>query len=84
MYNSLAISFHRVVATMKKIPVNDFMTKNGSIREDGRMMRDMYLMQAKKPSESKGGWDLMNVLATIPAEQAFRPLSESECPAIKK
>ena len=73
-----------VVATMKKIPVNDFMTKNGSIREDGRMMRDMYLMQAKKPSESKGGWDLMNVLATIPAEQAFRPLSESECPAIKK
>jgi len=73
-----------VVATMKKIPVNDFMTKNGSIRDDGRMMRDMYLMQAKKPSESKGEWDLMNVLATIPADQAFRPLSESECPLIKK
>jgi branched-chain amino acid transport system substrate-binding protein len=73
-----------VVAAMKKIPVNDFMTKNGSIRDDGRMMRDMYLLQAKKPSESKGEWDLMNVVATIPANEAFRPLSESECPLIKK
>lgn len=73
-----------VIAEMKKIPVNDFMTKNGSIRDDGRMMRDMYLLQAKKPSESKGEWDLMKVVATIPAEQAFRPLSESECPLIKK
>ncbi len=73
-----------VMAEMKKIPVNDFMTKNGTIREDGRMMRDMYLMQAKKPSESKGEWDLMNVVATIPADQAFRPLSESDCPLIKK
>ena len=73
-----------VIAEMKKIPVNDFMTKNGSIREDGRMMRDMYLLQAKKPSESKGEWDLMKVVATIPADQAFRPLSESECPLIKK
>ncbi len=73
-----------VVATMKKMPVNDFMTKNGTIREDGRMMRDMYLMEAKKPSESTGEWDLMRVAATIPAEQAFRSLSESECPLIKK
>lgn len=73
-----------VVAAMKKIPVNDFMTKNGTIREDGRMMRDMYLLQAKKPSDSKGPWDLMNVVATIPAEDAFRPLSESECPLVKK
>lgn len=73
-----------VIAEMKKIPVNDFMTKNGSIREDGRMMRDMYLLQAKKPSESKSEWDLMRVVATIPADQAFRPLSESECPLVKK
>jgi branched-chain amino acid transport system substrate-binding protein len=73
-----------VIAEMKKLPVNDFMTKNGSIRDDGRMMRDMYLLQAKKPSESKGEWDLMKVVATIPAEDAFRPLSESECPLIKK
>jgi branched-chain amino acid transport system substrate-binding protein len=72
-----------VIAQMKKIPVNDFMTKNGTIRDDGRMMRDMYLLQAKKPSESKGEWDLMKVVATIPADQAFRPLSESECPLVK-
>jgi branched-chain amino acid transport system substrate-binding protein len=73
-----------VVAAMKKMPVNDFMTKNGSIREDGRMMRDMYLLQAKKPDESKGPWDLMKVVATIPAEEAFRSLAESECPLVKK
>jgi branched-chain amino acid transport system substrate-binding protein len=73
-----------VIAQMKKMPVNDFMTKNGSIREDGRMMRDMYLLQAKKPSESTSEWDLMKVVATIPADDAFRPLSESECPLIKK
>jgi branched-chain amino acid transport system substrate-binding protein len=74
----------QVIAEMKKMPVNDFMTRNGSIREDGRMMRDMYLLQAKKPSESKGEWDLMKVVATIPANDAFRPLSESECPLVKK
>lgn len=73
-----------VIAQMKKIPVNDFMTRNGTIRDDGRMMRDMYLLQAKKPSESKGPWDLMTVVATIPADDAFRPLSESECPLVKK
>ncbi|MDO9441555.1 MAG: ABC transporter permease, partial [Beijerinckiaceae bacterium] len=56
----------------------------GSIRDDGRMMRDMYLLQAKKPSESKGEWDLMNVAATIPAEVAYRPLADSECPLVKK
>jgi branched-chain amino acid transport system substrate-binding protein len=71
-----------VIAQMKKMPVNDFMTKDGTIREDGRMMRD--LLQVKKPSESKGEWDLMKVVATIPADQAFRPLSESECPLVKK
>jgi branched-chain amino acid transport system substrate-binding protein len=73
-----------VVAAMKKLPVEDFMTKHGSIRDDGRMMRDMYLLQAKKPSESKSEWDLMKVVATIPADEAYRPLSESECPLIKK
>lgn len=73
-----------VMAKMRELPVNDFMTKNGRVREDGRMMRDMYLMQAKKPSESKGEWDLMNVVATIPAEQAYRSLEQSECPLVKK
>jgi branched-chain amino acid transport system substrate-binding protein len=73
-----------VIAAMKKLPINDFMTKNGWIREDGRVMREMYLLEAKKPSESKGEWDLMKVVATISAEDSVRPLSESECPLVKK
>jgi branched-chain amino acid transport system substrate-binding protein len=73
-----------VIAAMKKLPVNDFMTKNAKIREDGRVMRDMYLLEAKKPEESKGEWDLMKVVATISAEDSARPLSESECPLVKK
>lgn len=74
----------KVIAAMRKLPINDFMTKNGWIREDGRVMRDMYLLEAKSPEESKGEWDLMKVIATIPAEEAARPLSESECPLVKK
>jgi branched-chain amino acid transport system substrate-binding protein len=73
-----------VVAKMRELPINDFMTKNGKLREDGRVMRDMYLYQVKKPSESKYQFDYFKLLATIPAEQAFRPLSESECPLVKK
>ena len=73
-----------VIAVMRKLPINDFMTKNGWIREDGRVMREMYLLEAKKPSESKGEWDLMKVVATISAEDSVRPLSESECPLVKK
>jgi branched-chain amino acid transport system substrate-binding protein len=60
------------------------MTKNGKLREDGRVMRDMYLFEVKKPSESKGQFDYYKQLATIPAADAFRPLAESECPLVKK
>ena len=73
-----------VMAKMKELPINDFMTKNGRIREDGRVIRDMYLMQVKTPEESKGEWDLAKIVATIPGEQAFRPLSEGGCPLVKK
>jgi branched-chain amino acid transport system substrate-binding protein len=72
-----------VIAKMKATPINDFFAKNGYIREDGRMVHDMYLVQAKKPSESKGEWDLYNILATIPGDQALRPMSEGGCPYIK-
>ena len=72
-----------VIAKMKATPINDFFAKNGYIREDGRMVHDMYLVQAKKPSESKGEWDLYNILATIPGDQAFRPMAEGGCPYIK-
>ena len=73
-----------VLAEMRKIPINDFMTKNGSIRPDGRVIRDMYLMQAKTPEESKGQWDLMKMIATVPGNEAFRPLSEGDCPLVAK
>ena len=73
-----------VLAEMKKLPINDFMTKNGSIREDGRVIRDMYLMQAKTPEESKGGWDLVKMVATVPGNEAFRPLNEGGCPLVTK
>jgi branched-chain amino acid transport system substrate-binding protein len=74
----------KVMAQMKKTPVNDFLATNGRIREDGRMVHDMYLFQVKKPSESTGPWDYYNLRATIPAEEAFQPLSASRCPLIKK
>jgi branched-chain amino acid transport system substrate-binding protein len=73
-----------VVAKMREMPVNDFFAKNGRIREDGRMVHDMYLMQAKKPAESKGEWDLYKLLATVPGDQAFRPITDGGCPLIKK
>jgi branched-chain amino acid transport system substrate-binding protein len=72
-----------VMSKMKSIPINDFMTKNGRIRDDGRVIRDMYLLETKTPAESKGEWDLLKVVATIPGDEAFRPLSESECPLVK-
>ena len=73
-----------VMAKMKELPINDFMTKNGRIREDGRVIRDMYLMQAKTPEESKGEWDLAKIVATIPGDQAFRPLAEGGCPLVNR
>jgi branched-chain amino acid transport system substrate-binding protein len=71
-----------VMAQMRAMPINDFMTKNGRIREDGRVIRDMYLLETKTPEESTGEWDLLKVVATIPGEEAFRPVSESECPLL--
>ena len=74
----------KVMAQMKKTPIKDFFGKNGRIREDGRMVHDMYLAQVKTPAESKGPWDYYHIRATIPAEEAFLPLSESVCPLVKK
>ena len=71
-----------VIAKMKATPVNDMFTKGGTIREDGRMIHDYYLFQVKKPSESKGDWDLYKLLATVPAKDAFRPLDKGDCPLV--
>ena len=73
-----------VMKVMKETPINDMFAKNGRIREDGRMVHDMYLFEVKKPSESKGRWDDYKLLATVPGDQAFQPLSESRCPLVKK
>jgi branched-chain amino acid transport system substrate-binding protein len=73
-----------VVNQMKSMPVEDFFARNGHLREDGRMIHDMFLVQVKSPEASKGEWDLYNVLATIPAAQAFRPLSAGDCPLVGK
>lgn len=73
-----------VVANMKKMPVKDFFAKTGTVREDGRMLHDMYVVRVKRPAESKYPWDYYEIKATIPAEQAFQALSKSACPRIKK
>lgn len=72
-----------VMEKMRAMPVNDAMTKNGKLREDGRLMRDMYLFQVKSPAESKHKDDIYKLLATVPAEQAFRPLADGKCPHVK-
>jgi len=72
-----------VVKQMKATPVNDFMTKDGKIREDGTLVRDMYLFEVKKPSESKGPWDYYKQIAVIPGEQAFKLPGPNQCPLVK-
>jgi len=72
-----------VMAKMREMPINDVMTKNGKLREDGRVIRDMYLFQVKSPSESKGKDDIYKLIATVPGDQAYRPMNEGKCPYIK-
>ena len=71
-----------VVAAMKAMPTDDPLFGKGRIREDGRKLHPMYLLQVKSPAESKGDWDYFKILSTIPAEQAFRPMSEGNCPLV--
>jgi branched-chain amino acid transport system substrate-binding protein len=72
-----------VLAKMREMPVDDFFSRGGTIRKDGRMVHDMLLVRVKTPAESKYPWDYYKVLATIPGDQAFRPIRESECPLVK-
>jgi branched-chain amino acid transport system substrate-binding protein len=73
-----------VMKVMKETPINDMFAKNGKIREDGRMVHDMYLFEVKKPSESKGRWDDYRLVATIPGSEAFQSLEASRCPLVKR
>jgi branched-chain amino acid transport system substrate-binding protein len=73
----------KVVAKMKEMPTDDPLFGKGTIRADGRKIHPAYLMEVKKPSESKGAYDYYKVRATIPADQAFRPLADGGCPLVK-
>ncbi|NNM71084.1 ABC transporter substrate-binding protein [Enterovirga sp. DB1703] len=73
-----------VMAKMKEMPIDDPLFGKGSIRADGRAIHPMYLFEVKKPEESKGEWDLYKLVATIPTEEAFRPIEEGNCPFVKK
>ena len=74
----------QVMAKMKSTPINDFFAKNGRIREDGRMVHDMYLFEVKSQAESKYPWDYYKLVATVPGDKAFLPLSQSKCSMVKK
>lgn len=73
-----------VAAKMREMPVDDFFAKGARIREDGRLIHDMYLVEVKRPEDSKGPWDYYKVLRTIPGEEAAQPLAQSKCPLVKK
>ncbi|ARP87381.1 ABC transporter substrate-binding protein [Bordetella genomosp. 9] len=73
-----------VMKWMKSNKINDMFTQGGYVREDGRMVHDMYLMQVKTPKESKGRWDYYKVVATLPGDQVYTKLSESTCKLVKK
>jgi branched-chain amino acid transport system substrate-binding protein len=74
----------KVMVKMKSMPVNDFFAKDGHILANGLMVHDMYLAEAKKPSESKGEWDLLKIRSVIPKEQAFETLEQSGCPLVTR
>lgn len=74
----------KVLAKMREMPVEDMFSRNGKLLPNGRMIHDMYLVEVKSPAESKYPWDYYKILATVPAEKAFRKLSESTCPLSKK
>lgn len=72
-----------VTDKMREMPVHDMFAETGKVRVDGRMVHDMYVVQVKSPQESKYPWDYYKILKTIPGDEAFRPLSQSECPFVK-
>src|SRR6476646_5249569 len=74
----------KVVAKMKEMPTDDPLFGKGTIRADGRKIHPAYLVEVKKPADSKAPWDYYKIRATIPADQAFRPLADGDCPLVKK
>lgn len=73
-----------VMKAIKSMPIEDAFARHGRVREDGKMIHDMYLVRVKTPQESKAAWDYYTILETVPGEQAFNSLAESKCPLVKK
>jgi branched-chain amino acid transport system substrate-binding protein len=71
-----------VMAKVREMPVEDFFAQGGYVREDGRMVHDMYLARVKAPEESKYPWDYYEIVRVIPGEQAFRPMEDGGCPYV--
>jgi len=71
-----------VMETMRGMDIDDFFNRNAYLREDGRVVHDMYLVRVKTPGESTGPWDYYEVLRTIPGDEAFLPLDQSACPLV--
>jgi branched-chain amino acid transport system substrate-binding protein len=69
---------------MRKTPINDMMTTDGVIREDGRVLREFHVFEVKSPAESKAPWDYYKLVRTIPLQEGALPLSESRCDLVKK
>ena len=72
-----------VVAAMKATPTEDPLFGRGTVRQDGRKIHPVYLMEAKAPAESKGEWDFFKQVGVVPAEEAYRPLAEGRCPLVQ-
>lgn len=71
-----------VMAQLRTMPIEDVFSRNGKLRKDGRMVHDMYVFQVKSPEESKSRWDYYKLVNTVAANDAYRPLAESECPLV--
>lgn len=72
-----------VIKTLKGMKIHDAFARNATLRDDGKLIHDVYLVSVKKPDESKAPWDYYNILKTVPGKEAFNPISESECPLLK-
>jgi branched-chain amino acid transport system substrate-binding protein len=73
----------KVAEKMREMPVHDAVVRNGKIRADGRLVHEMYLVEVRRPGESNNPWDLEKIQGTLSGDEAFRPLSESDCPLVK-
>ena len=73
-----------VMKTLREMPIRDAFARNAKLRADGKLIHDTYLVSVKSPAESKGPWDYYKIVKTVSGEDSFNPLSESQCPLVKK